>query len=416
MTGRALVVWGFGVLVYLMAVLGRSSFGVVSVEAMDQFSINAGQLAVFTTVQLATYAFAQIPAGILIDRFGPRKLLLYGAIVMAIGQVLLGLTESYPVALFARVLVGAGDATAFLSVMRLIPTWFPLNRAPIFGQAGGAIGQLGQFLSAVPFLALVGATSWQTGFYTLGAAGAVVGVASYLFVRDAPPIPKISDANPAPHQAPPNTSAAAAMKYTLKNRSAWHGFFIHWIGLSLLVVFTLLWGLPIMTLGMGMDKAAAGWAISASTVTMSICGILAGFLSARLGRTRWKAVLLGTSVHALCWLVFFLPTQPRMAAAVVVMNVVMGVLSPLANLGFDSVREECKREYVATATGLANMGGWIAGMIASQCIGIYLTIAAPNGDYTWAEFRVGWFIVLGVWCVGLVGVWLTRPKTLRPMF
>ena len=92
------------------------------------------------------------------------------------------------------------------------------------------------------------------------------------------------------------------------------------------------------------------------------------------------------------------------------------MLSPLANLGFDSVREECKREYVATATGLANMGGWIAGMIASQCIGIYLTIAAPNGDYTWAEFRVGWFIVLGVWCVGLVGVWLTRPKTLRPMF
>lgn len=181
MTGRALVVWGFGVLVYLMAVLGRSSFGVVFVEAMDQFSINAGQLAVFTTVQLATYAFAQIPAGILIDRFGPRKLLLYGAIVMAIGQVLLGFTESYPVALFARVLVGAGDATAFLSVMRLIPTWFPLNRAPIFGQAGGAIGQLGQFLSAVPFLALVGATSWQTGFYTLGAAGAVVGVASYLF-------------------------------------------------------------------------------------------------------------------------------------------------------------------------------------------------------------------------------------------
>ena len=49
-------------------------------------------------------------------------------------------------------------------------------------------------------------------------------------------------------------------------------------------------------------------------------------------------------------------------------------------------------------------------MAANQAMGVYLTLAAPNGDYTWAEFRFGWFVVLGVWALGLVGVVATRPR------
>ena len=394
-----------------MAVLGRTSLGVVSVDALDQFQINAGQLAVFTTVQLATYAFAQIPAGLLVDRLGPRKMMLYGAVLMAVGQVLLALTTSFPVAVLARVLVGAGDATAFLSVMRIIPAWFPLHTAPLFGQATGAVGQLGQFLSAVPFLALVGSAGWTVGFVSLGAVGLLVGIVAFVVVWDTPG--ELADGRRGDvenQEDGPGPSPMVAVRYALGNRTAWHGFFIHWSGLSLLVVFTLLWGMPIMTLGMGMDKATAGWAISASTLAMAVCGVLVGFLSARLGRSRWKAIVVGTSLGAAAWLLFFISPEPRTAAAAFVMNVVMGVVSPLANIGFDSVREECRREFVATATGLANMGGWLAGMAANQAMGVYLTLAAPNGDYTWAEFRFGWFVVLGVWALGLVGVVATRPR------
>lgn len=410
-TPRAVGIWVTGVFVYVMAVLGRTSLGVVSVDALDQFQINAGQLAVFTTVQLATYAFAQIPAGLLVDRLGPRKMMLYGAVLMAVGQVLLAFTTSFPVAVAARVLVGAGDATAFLSVMRIIPAWFPLRTAPLFGQATGAVGQLGQFLSAVPFLALVGSAGWSIGFVSLSAVGLLVGIVAFVVVWDTPG--ELAEGRRGGVEKPedgPGPSPMVAVKYALANRTAWHGFFIHWSGLSLLVVFTLLWGMPITTLGMGMDKATAGWAISASTLAMAICGVLVGFLSARLGRSRWKAIVVGTSLGAAAWLLFFISPEPRTAAAAFVMNVVMGVVSPLANIGFDSVREECRREFVATATGLANMGGWLAGMAANQAMGVYLTLAAPNGEYTWAEFRFGWFVVLGVWALGLVGVVATRPR------
>lgn len=124
--------------------------------------------------------------GLLIDRYGPRKALLAGALLMATGQVVLALSTSLPLAVGARVLIGAGDATGFLSVMRLIPAWFPLRRAPLFAQLSGALGQVGQFVSAVPFLALLNAHGWETAFVTLGAVGIIIALAASLVIADDP--------------------------------------------------------------------------------------------------------------------------------------------------------------------------------------------------------------------------------------
>lgn len=94
-TTKALSIWVAAVLVYIVAIAGRTSFGVAGLDAIDRFGVTASQIAVFTSVQLGVYAFAQIPTGLLIDRFGPRKLLVVGAIVMGVGQVLFGFTSSY---------------------------------------------------------------------------------------------------------------------------------------------------------------------------------------------------------------------------------------------------------------------------------------------------------------------------------
>ncbi len=158
MTTKALSIWVAAMLVYIVAITGRTSFGVAGLEAMARFDVDASRIAVFTSVQLGIYAFAQIPTGVLIDKYGPRKLLVIGAVIMGVGQVALGLTTNYWMAIAARLLIGAGDATAFLSVMRILPYWFPLHRTPMFTQVTSSLGQLGQFVSAIPFAALLGWT------------------------------------------------------------------------------------------------------------------------------------------------------------------------------------------------------------------------------------------------------------------
>lgn len=141
LTRRAIIVWAGAVLFYIVAITGRTSFGVAGVHAIERFEVDASRIAVFTVVQVGVYALAQIPTGLLIDRFAPKRVLLAGALIMAAGQILLGFTDVYWVALLARVLIGAGDASAFLSVMRILPYWFPLRWTPLFTQLTASLGR-----------------------------------------------------------------------------------------------------------------------------------------------------------------------------------------------------------------------------------------------------------------------------------
>ena len=82
---RAWAIWGVAMSVYILAVFHRSSLGVAGLLAADRFDISASQLAFFTVLQLFVYAAMQIPVGVLLDRFGSRRLLLAGLVLMTDG-------------------------------------------------------------------------------------------------------------------------------------------------------------------------------------------------------------------------------------------------------------------------------------------------------------------------------------------
>ena len=72
-------------------------------------------------------------------------------------------------------LVGAGDALTFISVLSVVTAWFPPRRVPLMTQLTGLLGQLGQVLSAVPFAALLHGPGWTTAFVSAAALGVAVG-------------------------------------------------------------------------------------------------------------------------------------------------------------------------------------------------------------------------------------------------
>lgn len=416
-TKRALLVWAGGVACYIVAITGRTSFGVASVDAIDRFGVDASRIAVFAAVQLGVYALAQIPMGLGIDKFGPRSMVVFGAVVMGTGQFILALTSSYPLAIGARVLIGAGDASAFLAVMRLIPYWFPLRKTPLFTQLTGALGQTGQFISAVPFLALLGAAGWTAAFVTLGATSILIAGLAGLAIKDLPDVDRAAKNSPAAGTAaaaPTDTTAssgdidieslAARMRKLVGTPVVWQGFFMHYTCLMFQVVFLLMWGFPLMTLGMGLSSEQAGLVMAINTVITVASGPLHGILSARIGSTRHWAVVLFSVTMVLTWVVFFTTSTARGITAIIVLNVIVAVCGAAANYGFDNVREGVARTGVATATGLANMGGFVSGMAASQGIGIVLDHSADGGEYSWADFQLAAFAGGAVWAVGMTGL------------
>jgi len=108
-------------------------------------------VSLFLVLQLAVYAGLQVPVGVLLDRLGSRRMILAGALTMAAGQLLLALATDVPTAVAARVLVGAGDAMTFISVLRVISFWFPGHTVPLITQLTGIFGQLGSIAAATPW-------------------------------------------------------------------------------------------------------------------------------------------------------------------------------------------------------------------------------------------------------------------------
>ncbi|MFD5867746.1 nitrate/nitrite transporter [Corynebacterium sp. NPDC060344] len=408
-TARALTVWAAAVLVYLAAITGRTSFGVAGVEALDRFGVDASRLAVFTAVQVGVYALAQIPVGLAIDRFGARRTMVVGALVMAAGQITLALTASYPVAIVARVLIGAGDASAFLSAMRLLPAWFPLKATPLFTQLTAGLGQIGQFLSAVPFLMLLHAEGWTAAFLALGSAIALVGIAAAVAIADVPPAPAEPDGRTGrgagtSSSETPRATVREMLGIVLRHPVCWQGFFTHWVGLMHQATFTLLWGMPLMTLAMGLGPATAGGVLVANTVAAVAAGPLMGMASARFAARRGTLTVVISVALMGMWVVFLLPEAPRGLGAIVALNIAMAMLSSASGLGFDSVREAVDRRALATGTGLSNMGGFIAAMMAAQGIGLLLDASSGGGAYQWSDFRVAWAAIVAVWALGMAGL------------
>src|SRR5690348_16182530 len=157
---RAYAMWVVGLAAYVLAVFHRASLGVAAVDAQERFSAGASAISLFLVLQLAVYAALQVPVGVALDRFGSRRMILAGALTMAAGQLVLALATDVPTAVVARVLVGAGDAMTFISVLRVIGLWFPGTTVPLITQLTGIIGQLGSIAAAYPLVALLHGTSW----------------------------------------------------------------------------------------------------------------------------------------------------------------------------------------------------------------------------------------------------------------
>ena len=397
-------------LFYILAVTGRTSFGVAGEFALDRFNTTASGIAVFTAVQVGVYALAQIPTGLAIDRFGPKRILIVGALLMSVGQITLGFTQAYAVAIAARVLIGIGDATAFLSVLRIIPGWFPLKWSPLFTQLTASFGQLGQFISAVPFLGLLQLQGWTVAFISLGSVGVLVAIIGGLIVKDPP------GSNSDPSDVPAQ-SQGEGLKRTLKtvfsSTVTWEAFFIHWSAMVMQVVFTLLWGMPLMTMGMGLSVAQASMILTLNTVIVILAGPLAGPLSARLGVNRSYGVLVMAGMIGLSWTIFFASQTPRGLAAIIIVHFTAVSFTPASNFGFDSVREQLNPRMVATGTGLGNMGGFISAMFAAQLVGVVLDLVSDGETYTWQDFRIAWIPALLVWAIGYLGIVFIRSREWR---
>ncbi|ASN51804.1 nitrate/nitrite transporter [Sinomonas sp. R1AF57] len=408
---RAWTVWGIGVFAYLVAVVQRTSFGVVGLEATERFSAGGTLLSAFTVVQLVVYASLQIPVGLLVDRFGTRIMVSVGATFMALGQLQIAVAESVVTGIIGRMLVGMGDAMTFVSVLRLVPVWFEGRKAPLLSQLTGMIGQVGQLVSVIPFLALMHATGWTQAFLSLAALSVLVIVVVLALLRNAPP--GVS----APREGPTEGTRevlAAAWRQPGTRLGLWSHFTVQFSG----NVFALAWGFPFMVAGQGYDASTAAGLMSFFVAVALIAGPPMGRFVARHPLRRSTLVLAITGLTAVAWAAVLLLPGGAPVWLMAILVAVLALGGPCSMIGFDFARTFNPSHRLGTATGIVNSGGFVAALLTMFLIGYLLDVQhalglSPGGLYSLDAFRVALAVQLLVMAGGTLALLSVRRKVRR---
>ncbi|MGB0877380.1 MAG: MFS transporter [Mycobacterium sp.] len=398
---RPWIVWATGLLAYIVAVLDRTTLGVSGLAAADRFSAGPTLLSMFVVLQVVVYAGAQVPAGLLLDRFGSKALIVSGAALMATGQLVLAFTESLPTAIAARAFVGLGDAVTFISVLRLVPNWFQPRQVPLVTQLTGIWGQLGQVLSAVPFLAVLSASGWSVAYASVSALGVLSIVLILAIVKDTP------DGSVVIPERMSLRETLSSLQTVWLRPGTRLGFFTHMGTQFSITVFALMWGVPYLTVAQGVSSAVAGTLLTLSVLAAILAGVLIGIFTGRHPHRRSRLVLAIIASNALVWTVVLVLPGKAPLWLLVVLVLVISVGGPGSMVGFDFARTFNPSATLGTAQGMVNMGGFVASLLLMQAMGLILQAA---GGLSVEAFRLAWTLQYAVWTLAVVGILITRRK------
>lgn len=401
---RAWAIWAVGLSIYTLAVFHRTSLSVAGIIAAERFDISASQLSTFTVLQLAVYAAMQIPVGVLLDRFGSRRLMLVGLTLMTVGQFGFALAGTFEAGVAARVLLGCGDAMIFTSLLRLIALWFRVKQAPMVTQLTSMVGQLGAVAAATPLAAALATFGWAWSYGVSAGMGVVLGIFLLLVVRDSPytgeSVERIKIG-----------ALTRTMAEVWGNPGTRLGLWVHFSSQFGPTVFTMLWGYPFL-LAQGMSSTAASSMLILMTATAMVAGPFIGILTSRIPYHRSTIVLVLVGAIATVWAVTLLWPGPAPVWLLVLLVMITAIGGPGSMVSFDLARTFHPSERYGRATGMINVGGFVASLSTIGLIGFVLDRLAPEGPstYTLDDFRIAMAVQFPFWAIGALQLLRYRRK------
>ncbi len=405
---RAWVIWSVALAIYGLAIFNRSSLGVAGLIAADRFQISAAELSLFTVLQLLVYAALQVPVGVLLDRFGSRRLLLVGLVLMTVGQLCFAFATTFPAAVGARALLGAGDAMIFVSVIRLVTAWFLARQAPFVIQLTGITGQLGAIVAAAPLSLALDRLGWTRGFALSSTIGVVLLVALLALVRDSP-----YRRDAVVHVK--LRAIAASVKVVWGNPGTKLGTWLHFTSQFAVNSFALLWGFPFLVRGEGWSSGEASLLITAMVVWVVVTGLVLAALVARHPYRRSQIVVSIVVVMALSWAAVLAWSGPAPKPLLVVMALATATGGPASMVGFDLARTFTPWQVAGRANGLVNGGGFLGALIVMAVVGVVLDLREGGGmsSYDRDDFRVAMSVQFAFWGLGVTQVLRYRRRAIH---
>lgn len=368
------IVWGLGCLFYFYENLLQVSPSVMSTELMQDFSVTGHTLGILSGIYFYSYASMQLPAGVMMDYFGPRRLLTLATTICAVSTVSFGLTESFFMACVARLMIGFGSAFAAVGAMKLAANWFHADRFALLTGIMVTIGMIGAIGGEAPLALLIDNYGWRHSMVIMGSLGLALAVLIYFVVSDAP---KGKEKQTKISASEEDVSILKGLLNLVSNKQLW--LVATYGGLMFMAtpVFCGLWGVPFIMFKMGVAKTTAANYISLVFVGWAVASPLWGILSSRIGRRKPPMYIGSIGAFSCSVLFIFAPITAGWIMELLLFG--FGVFSAGFLPAFAVAKELCSKRYVATGLSFMNMMNMIGIALAQPAIG-YILDALWQGD------------------------------------
>ena len=338
---------------------------VMTRHLMSTFQIDGMALGNLAACYFYAYLIMQIPAGLLIDRFGPRRVTTLAIGLCAIGAFIFAKADTLFVASVGRFLTGAGAAFAALNCLKIISLWFPAKRFAFMAGLMMTLAMLGAVAGQAPLSAFIDTLGWRSSMQVISACGVLLALLFWFLVKDkdAQPI-AISSAKTSP------AGFFDTLRKIFKNRQSWWLSLYSGLAFAPVSVFGGLWGVPFMSQAFSLSPTMAAHQVSLIFIGFAVGAPLIGWLSDWLGY-RCKVMLWGTAIATIAIsIVLFVPDLSPWTLSFLMFT--FGAAISCFLLCFTMIQEIHPPLLAATAVGFMNAFDALFGALSDPLTGKFL--------------------------------------------
>lgn len=370
MSGAVLpwAMWALGALFYCYGFFQRVAPAVMVDAMMAEFAVGAAIAGMLSGLYFYTYSAMQIPIGLLLDRFGPRRMLAGFALLSCLGSAMFALAEGIPAAYVGRGLVGLGAAVTWVGTLKLASLWFPPERFAMITGCTLAMGMAGAVGGQAPLAAAVAAFGWRGTMWGASVIAGLLAMVLWLLVRDgARKTVEIF----------PDHSLGEGLRRVLGNGQTYVCGLYSLTMAAPMLAFAGLWGVPYLMQAHGLSRPEAAFTTSSMLVAWGVGAPLTGWVSDRVGRRKPALVACAAASLLLMAAAIYAP-----GLAVGLRQILLAMTGLFAGgfvLSFATGRENSPAWASGAALGVVNTASMMSGAIFQPLIGWLLDINWDGG-------------------------------------
>lgn len=362
------LICGLGALFYTYEYFLRIAPSVMTTDLMHTFSISAGTFGNLIAFYYYAYTPAQLLVGVLMDRYGPRRLLTLACLICALGAYLFASAGHNDLVLVAvgRFLMGFGSAFAFVGVLKLATIWLPPDRFALVAGFTSALGTIGAMFGEVAMAELVEYMGWKPTIFVAAALGVVLAIVIALFIRDGSKEAQELDTRDSIDFA----HVFAGLIRLLKSQQIWINGAIGCLLYLPTTVFAELWGHSFFQVVYDFSSDKAALAVSMIFFGFTIGGPVNGLISDRVKLRRLPLLTAGVTAACIISLILYLPAMPEILLFILLF--LFGATYSAQVIVFAVGRELTSSRVSATAIAITNAFVMFGGMLFQPLVGMFL--------------------------------------------